>query len=132
MALSPWPDAGTDRDSAIAALREAVSNSRPLKRPDGTPDTDGETRLTERINQVGSVASAMVEREAPGAPDAIKDEATIRLSGYLFSAYWGDRQKSSLGPMSTEYVTNHAPMFRNCGAKGLLSPWKVRHAGVIG
>ena len=132
MALSPWPDAGTDRDSAIAALRTAISNSRPLKQPDGTPDTDGETRLTERLNQVGSVASAMVEREAPGAPDAIKDEAVVRFSGYLFSAYWGDRQKSSLGPRATEYVVNHSAMFRSCGSKGLLAPWKVRRAGVIG
>ena len=96
--------AGTDRDSAIAALREAVSNSRPLKRPDGTPDTDGETRLTERINQVGSVASAMVEREAPGAPDAIKDEATIRFAGYLRAADWGDVSKMTLGPKSQEFV----------------------------
>ncbi len=133
MALSPWPNAGTQaRTNAIATLRPLLSTSLPLKKPDGTPDADGETRLETRLNQVGMTAAAMVEREAPSAPQAAKDEAVIRFAGYLFSARWGELEKSSLGPRDRNFVTNHAPMFRNCGAKGLLAPWKVRRAGAIG
>ena len=115
MALSPWPTSAGALANATATLKAAIR---------ATDDP-----LTQRV---GAVAAAMVEREAAGAPQAIKDEAVIRFAGYLRAADWGDISKMSLGPMSREMVTNHAPMFRNCGAKGLLAPWKVRRAGVIG
>ena len=117
---------------AIDALRESITSSLPLRDPHGEIDTPGERRLTERLNRIGETAAAMVEREAPGAPQPIKNEAVVRFAGYLFYAAWGEKQSQSLGPRSTEFVTNHAPMFRNCGAKGLLSFWKVRRAGAIG
>ncbi len=113
--LSPWPTTPAALATATAALGTAIRS-----------DDDARTQ------RVGEVAAAMVEREAPGAPQAIKSEAVIRFAGYLRSADWGDVSSMSLGPKSQDFVINHAPMFRNCGAKGLLSPWKVRHAGVIG
>ena len=115
MALSPWPTTTAALAAATATLKAAIR-------------TDDDA-LAQRL---GPVAGAMVEREAPGAPQAVKDEAVIRFAGYLRAADWGDISKTTLGPKSTDFVTNHAPMFRNCGAKGLLSPWKIRRAGVIG
>ena len=115
MALSPWPTSSVALATATATLRAAIRG------PDDT--------VTQRV---GAVAAAMVEREAASAPQAIKDEAVIRFAGYLRSADWGDISKMSLGPRSRDMVTNHAPMFRNSGAKGLLSPWKIRRAGAIG
>ena len=79
-----------------------------------------------------AAATAMVEKEAPGAPEAIQNEAVIRFSGYLAQADYGThRSETSVGNKSMEYVTNHSAMFRNCGAKGLLSPWKIRRAGIF-
>ena len=133
MALSPWPAATATAARAVATARlRAVITSAPLIRPDGTPDALRETELTVQLNEVGSAAAAMVEREAAGAPQEIKDEAVIRFAGYLYAAIWGDRIESTLGPRTTKFVVNHAPMFRNCGAKGMLAPWKIRRAGAIG
>ena len=122
MALSPWPAATATvaRAAAIATLRtDCGIGSRP---------TDDE------INRIGEAVAALVEREAPGAPEAIKTEAVIRLSGYIFHTTKSQGfAKESLGPRSVEYSTdNHAAMFRNSGAKGLLASWKIRRAGVIG
>ena len=36
-----------------------------------------------------------------------------------------------LGGIATTYHPNHGLAFRNSGAQALLSPWRVRHAGVI-
>ena len=84
------------------------------------------------IDYLGLLASALVERYASGAPQAVKNEAVIRTAGYIAQADFGTMLKEATGPVSQEHVTNHAGMFRNCGAAGLLSPWRVRHAGVIG
>ena len=74
----------------------------------------------------------MVERYAADAPQPLKDEAVIRFAGYLAQCDFGSHVKESLGPMDTEYVTNHAAMFRNSGAAALLNRWRVRRAGAIG
>ena len=81
--------------------------------------------------QLLQTASALVEREAPNAPEAIQNESVVRFAGYLAQSDFGTIRKEGLGPRDVEYVVNHAAMFRNCGAKGLLSPWKVRRAGAI-
>ena len=115
MALSPWPEAGAARDAAIARLKAQVAG-RALQSDD-------------EANHLGEVGAALVEREAPGAPEAIKDEAVIRMAGYLAQADYGSMRTETIGPLTREHVVNHGPAFRNCGAKGLLSPWKVRRAG---
>ena len=116
--LSPWPDAAPAVAAAVARLRAAVQGA--------ACDSDG------RAAQLGAVASAMVEREAPGAPQAIRDEAVIRFAGYLAQSDFGAIRQETIGPMSTEYMTSHGMAFRHSGAKALLSPWKVRRAGAIG
>ena len=81
--------------------------------------------------RLGMTAAELVEREAPGAPQAIKNEAVVRMAGYLSQADYGSHRQETIGPLSVEYVVNHAAAFRNCGAKALLAPWRVRRAGVI-
>ena len=118
--LSPWPETSAERAQAVARLRKAVA---------GRTDDDDEA-----ASALGEAASELVEREAPGAPQAIRDEATIRLAGYLAGSDFGGIASEQGGPgghARIEHVTNHAAAFRNSGAKGLLSPWKVRRAGAI-
>lgn len=81
--------------------------------------------------QLLATASALVEREAPNAPEAIQNAAVIRFAGYLSQSDFGTIRMEEIGPRRVEYITNHAAMFRNCGAKALLSPWKIRRAGLI-
>ena len=118
MALSPFPSAGTQaRTAAIAKLRRVVVN------------LSDDTRAVE----IGELAAALVEQYAPSAPAAAKDEAVIRFVGYMAqSSNYGAIRKGGVGPLSIEYVTNHAAAFRNCGASSLLTHWKIRRAGVIG
>ncbi|MCY4468369.1 MAG: hypothetical protein OXC08_06575 [Thiotrichales bacterium] len=96
----------------------------------------GDNQLdTDALDGLGSLAGARVEREAPGAPQAAKNEAVIRYSGYLAHSLQGGAgvvRKVTTGPFDREFVVNHANAWRHCGAGGLLAPWKVRRAGVIG
>lgn len=118
MALSPFPTTATERTAAIAMLREAVAG-----RADESDDAAA---------HLGEVASALIENYAPGAPQALKDEAVIRFAGYLAQADFGTISKETVGPRDVEYPLNHSAMFRNCGAAALLTRWRVRRAGAIG
>lgn len=117
MALSPWPTSPVAITNATAALKVALDD----------PDLEDA-----RVQALGMMASARVEKEAPGAPQAIRDEAVIRYAGYMDQADPGTVESESFGPGSVTYQRNHAGAFRLCGAYGLLAPWKVRRAGVIG
>ncbi|MCY4394987.1 MAG: hypothetical protein OXC10_07630 [Rhodospirillaceae bacterium] len=79
-----------------------------------------------------ALAKARVELYAADAPEAVQNEAAIRYAGYMAQSDFGAIRKESIGPSDIEYVTNHAAGFRNSGAAGLLAPWRVRRAGVIG
>lgn len=114
MALAPWPTSPVALDNARAKLRLHIGEH---------PD--------EVLDDVGEAGAEVVERYAPGAPDAVKDEAVIRFSAHLVTVT--DAQtKWKDGEMEQEFETNSAAMFRRSGAAALLSPWKVRRAGVIG
>ena len=74
-----------------------------------------------------------VEQYAPGAPIAhARTKASRRFCGYLSQAGFGAIAKFQAGPLSTDYVTNHANAWRNSGAAALVSRWRVRRAGAIG
>ena len=120
-ALSPWPMEATAKAAAIVRLRTAVAG-RTLN-DDGAADA------------LGATASALVQRYAPGAPQACRDEAVIRAAGYLAGSDFGAflQEPTSVGGKDGgRYVTNHASLFRNSGAAALLAPWRVRRAGAIG
>lgn len=66
------------------------------------------------------VAVELVELHAPKAPTPIKDEAAIRVSGYLY-----DTPTAARGDL-------YANAWANSGAASLLSHWIVRRAASVG
>ena len=85
---------------------------------------DGEIAPTEPVagllSRLLGVSQAFVAVAAPDAPEAIADEATIRMTAYLYdapTAAAGDR---------------YAAAWRNSGAEALVSRWVVRRAGSDG
>ena len=124
MALSPWPPVTSvvARAAAIARLSSEVQG-RTLNQDLTVNDA--------ATNHLGEVAAAMVEEYAPGAPQPIKDEATIRFAGYLAQSDFGAIMKEDVGPLSVEHVVNHSGAFRNSGAAMLMSRWKIRRGGAI-
>ena len=119
MALVPWPSktATASLNKARAYLRGAI----------GSSDLGGD-----QVDRLGREAAAMVEQYAPGAPEAVQDEAVVRFAGYLAQSDFGGIVREGIGPREVEYTVNHASAFRNCGAAALLTRWRVRRAGVIG
>ena len=117
MALSPWP-ARTATASLAAALAEL-----------GAALGEDDDHVTARL---GAAAGALVERYAPDAPDAIKCEAVIRTAGWLRQAPSYGARSESMGDISTTFSPSMTGALRASGAMALLSPWKVRRAGVVG
>ena len=112
--LSPWPTTPAVLAASTAALGGAL----------GEDDDTTTARL-------GATAAALVERYAPGAPDAIKCEAVIRCAGWLREAPAYGARSESEGDIRTGYTPSATGALRASGAMGLLSPWKVRRAGVL-
>lgn len=85
-----------------------------------------------RAEHLFGAANALVEKYSSGAPDAIKREAVIRCSGWLAHQPAASIRSEETGDISTSYATASMSALRHSGAMALLSPWKVRRAGVIG
>ena len=115
VALSPWPRLTSEIDRAVECLRQVL--------PDSLDDA--------RIKRLGAVAAAHVERYASNAPQNVKDQSAEMYIGYMAESRGGPVTKISLRTIDIERQVNHAAMFRNCGAAGLLSPWKKRRGGAI-
>ena len=114
MALSPWPTSPAALDKATAALKAA------------TGITDD--ALAQRL---GQVASLQVERYAPDAPQAIRDEAVIRMVGHAKQSATTPAGLRSLdvGTIKLEFaMTAKTRSFTLSGARGLLDPWRARRA----
>ena len=78
-----------------------------------------------------AVASALVDRYAPDAPDAISNEAVIRAGGWPWEQPSAAIRSESEGDISASYAPTHMSALRHSGAMALLSPWKIRRAGAI-
>ena len=102
---------------AVTILAADVAAAAQLDEPTGT-------RLL-------AVATALVERFAPDAPEAIQNEAAIRVCGWLAHTAPGSIAQVTTGPRTTEYAVGQKGALRHSGAMSLLSPWKVRRAGAI-
>ena len=92
LCLSPWPSKGTASEAAALDY---------LMRACGGFASESD----EAARQLGLMASERVEREAPGAPQAIKNQACVRLAGYLAQADFGTIRQESIGPKETQWVT---------------------------
>ena len=74
------------------------------------------------------VAKAIVTKYGgAGVPEAVSNEAIIRLCGYFMEGRFG----AFAGAGVVIPPQSHAAAFKNCGAQALVSPWKVRRAGAI-
>ena len=78
----------------------------------------GEQDHDARLNAIIPAVTALANKQAPGAPQAVGHEAIILAVGWLFES-----------PLAVEQ--SYSGIWQRCGAKGLLSPWTVRHAGTI-
>ena len=78
-----------------------------------------------------SVSTALVDRFAPAAPDAISNEAAIRAAGWLSEQPSATITSEAEGDIRTSYAPSMLSALRHSGAMALLSPWKVRRAGAI-
>ena len=76
---------------------------------------------TELVPSPLKAAQALVDRHAPDAPDDVKNEATLRLFGWLFDS----------GSFSSDErpAVNSAGALIKSGAASLLKPWRVHRAG---
>ena len=115
--LTPWPTTPAALTNARAALKAETG------RTDATDD---------QVDRIAGAASAVIERYAAEAPEAIRSEAMVRLCGYLLnSAFEQAATLEKMGELTREFPSNHSAAFRHCGAQALLAPWKVRRAGTF-
>ena len=107
--LAPWPSAANDVTAALACLRGAGI---------------GVQAEDDRLTAIAEAAAETVERYAPGAPQAIKNEATIRFAGWIATAVRGDIFPAKVGDLTFEWrPTFDRAGFRQSGARALLRPW---------
>ena len=86
-------------------------------------DQDTAARLLE-------VVKLRVERYAPDAPTAMKNQSILRGIGWLKDSA-SPVSKETVGPLAIERTVNTASWFLSSGAASLLSPWKVRRGGAV-
>ena len=128
--LTPLSTDECEREDARDYIADQVFASRPGPGPNGLPVAKAE--MVEQLDLWIASASALIEREAPMAPQAVRNLCLIRLVAYLGEGYSATVRSESIGDKSAEYNLDHRSLFRMCGAKGMLSPWKIRRGGAIG
>ena len=80
-----------------------------------------------RTDRIAEAAALSVDRYAPTAPDDISDEAMMRYATALATATaHQNRVMIQSGDIRVRFITDDADLFRRCGAKALLSPYRVR------
>ena len=82
-----------------------------------TDETLAEPQLSV-VNRVLATATAQVERYAPLAPEAVQNEAAVRLAGFLY-----DVPPSQAGQFSNP--------LRQSGAMAVLSSWRTQRAVAV-
>ncbi len=83
---------------------------------------------TVRLVEVGS---ALVERYAPLAPTAIKNESIVRIVGHLQESPPSSVRSERTGEVMTGYHRGYLSALRHSGAMALLTGFKVRRGGLI-
>ena len=82
-------------------------------------DDDLDDAITAQLERLAGVAQALCESYAPDAPEAILNEASIRIAAYLYDVTPG----ASNSPQNA---------FVSSGAQALLSFWREQRAVAIG
>ena len=78
-----------------------------------------------------ATVTALIDRYAPDAPDAVSNEAAIRCAGWLQEQPHAAVRSETIGDIATSYAPSMQSALRHSGGMALLSPWKVRRAGAI-
>lgn len=78
-------------------------------------DADVSAELTRLL----AVAVAMAQREAPDAPEAIRDEAAVRIAGWLYDAETATTRRDVANALA------------NSGARALLAPYRKHRAAAV-
>ena len=116
--LSPFPAPvmTAQRPDAIECIKASIAG--------------GSSLTDDRAAALGETASALVERFAPDAPQSIRNEATIRIAGWLHAREPKPMQGITVGGMRLDFRERHysPDALRNSGARPLLQPWRVRRA----
>ena len=112
-ALVPWPGTAEARTELKAGINA----------PNLSDD---------RTDALGSTAAEIVERYASGAPQPVKNEAAIRLAGWLQVSAKGDIIPTGIGGITFSWrPTIGRNALRQSGAMGLLSLWHRPRAMVL-
>ena len=124
--LSPWPLA-----TSAAALTAARACLRTELGRSGADLTDAQ------LDRLGGAAAAEVEAFAAGAPQPLKDEAVIRVVGYLVQVPAGLHEKTLKSPDGSEVtlkyargMSNSSPL-RSSGASAILARHRTMGVGTI-
>ncbi len=76
----------------------------------------------EWATRVLPVAVQLVEDYAPAAPEVLKDEAALRVGGYLLGSDYGPIRQETIGPLTREYVTKSRGGVPKLGGRNALDP----------
>lgn len=101
----------------MAVTRTLAQLGADLRIGDGVTAPDGPEGVI--LERIAATASAMVLKHAPDAPDAIHNEAYVRLAGWLY-----DADPSGANPGGSTAL-------RASGAAAILGPYRVRRGGLI-
>ena len=101
----------------MAVTRTLAQLAGDLRIGDGSTEPTG--AIGSVLARIDATARAMVLAYAPTAPDAIQDEAFVRVAGWLY-----DSDPSGAAPGGPSAL-------RASGAAALLAPYRIRRAGAI-
>ena len=124
--LSPWPP-----DTSVAALAAARACLRTELGRAGAGLSD------DQLDRLGGAAAAEVEVFAAAAPQPLKDEAVIRMVGWLVQVPAGLTDKTLKSPDGSEVTFKYArgmstaSPLRASGASALLARHRRMGAGTI-
>ena len=113
--LVPWPTDPTEAQLAAVCVNNFV----------------GSHLARDVIVMTARAAAEMIQDYAPAAKQFVKDNALMRLVGWLLEHPSAGTRSESTGDIRTSYTTGEYSPLRHSGAMALLSPYKVRRAGKI-
>ena len=120
------PDTPTDPDALVPWPATAAART-TLKAGINAPNLSDD-----RADALGSTAGEIVQRYASAAPVVVKNEAAIRLAGWLRVSAKGDIIPTGVGGITFSWrPTVGRNALRQCGSMGILSQWHRPRAMIL-
>ena len=90
----------------------------------------GDMAVNDELDGLLATAAVMVETWCPEAPDAVMNEAAVRIVGYLVDRPSGAQTHSEIGEFQEQWSSGSTNAMYHSGAGALLSQWTpIRVAG---